>query len=232
MIPPKFRSHMTVDLIDHMGSDDRIAFMARGSTNGGDSTHERNVKLVNKLLIEKHKKPLEHCIMSFRLEMPMFTARQFDTYRHQSRSELSGRYTEMPGVFYIPTADRPLGQSGSRMAYDMVELDEMDHADAVIGMQSNAMACWREYEALLRLGVSREMARIVLPASIYTEIRTTMNLLAAFNIVSQRIDWGEAAVDPTHPQFEIEQVARGMWKHMQDLFPAACEGFAERGYTI
>lgn len=223
---------MTVDLIDHMGSDDRIAFMARGSTNGGKDTHDRNVRLVHTLLKEKHKKPLEHCLISLRLEMPMFTARQWDTYRLQSRSELSGRYTEMPGVFYMPGDNRPLGQTGKRMGYDMIELDPATNADAHMGMVSIAHDAWREYNHLLSIGVSREMARIVLPASIYTEIRTTLNLLAAFNIVSQRIDWGDEALDPTHPQYEIEQVAQGLWKILVELFPAACEGFAQRGYSI
>jgi len=110
----KFRSDVTVTLLGHLGNDDTIAERARISTGNSTSTHETNVKLVKKLLADKHRKPLEHVVLALHLEMPLFAARQFDTYRHQSRSELSLRYSDHPGVFYIPGADRPLGQVGSR----------------------------------------------------------------------------------------------------------------------
>jgi thymidylate synthase (FAD) len=229
---PTFRSDVTVELLGHLGSDDWIAERARASTGGAPKTHEQNVNLVRKLLAEKHRKPLEHVVMCFHLEMPMFVARQFDTYRHQSRSELSLRYTDHPGEFYLPGQDRPMGQTGSRMAYEMIELAGDDRADALLGMEGVTRDAWHEYQHLLELGVSRELARTVLPVSAYTTIETTINLLSVFHIVSERIRWGEKAADPMKPQYEIELVARAMWEITKTVAPAACEALEQRRFNI
>lgn len=228
----EFRDAPTVDLLDCFGNDDKVAEMARGSIGKMRSTPEANERLIRSLMRDGHKVPFEHCAMTFRIECPIFVSRQLVKHRHSSISEISGRYSELAPVFYIPSMDRPMGQEGSRMAYDMVHLDEDMELAVQEVMQTNSQSAWDDYEYLLERGVSRELSRAVLPTNIFTEIRMTVNLLSLMNILQLRIDWGSDAAKPSHPQYEIEQVATYMYWHFNNAFPVVSKAFAENGYAV
>lgn len=235
MTEVKFRSDMGVEVLDIMGDDSKIAHMARASTRNEGSTRERDAALVQTLVNERHMLPLEHAAFTFRLQVPIFVARQIQKHRMASQSELSARYTELLPEFYIPSEGRPLGQQGSRMAYEMVHLEGRAEEDARRLMELSAKSAWHDYETLLDRGVSREMARIVLPVNVYTEIRMTMNLRSLLNFLSLRVDWEgrghEHVADPGHPQQEIDQVASQMWGHLIDNFPAVAGAFEAKGFS-
>lgn len=231
----EFRSNSTVELLDVMGSDDKIAFMARGSLGNGKGTPESNARLVNTLIEEGHKVPLEHCAMTFRLEVPIFVARQLAKHRHSSISELSARYSEMPPTFYVPGHERPLGQQGKRMDYDLVQLSPDVSHEAWARMRASAARAAEDYGYLLGAGVAREVARMVLPVSVYTEMRMTVNLLSLMNIIRLRIgESGERWVGSTHghPQHEIQDVAYQMAELFELNFPATFQAFRKNNFTI
>lgn len=235
-----FQDHSKVELLDHMGDDDKIAFMARGSLGNGKGTPESNVWLIRGLMTEGHKVPFEHCAMTFRIETPIFVSRQLVKHRMSSISELSGRYTELPSKFYIPSVHRPLGQEGKRMEYKMVPLSEEGEEGARATMRCASDSAAREYQYLLSMGVSREVARVVLPVNTFTELRMTVNLLSLMNILHLRMEWSERGLDwtdtkpvkPGHPQFEIQEVADEMGHLMAEKFPATFQAFADNGFII
>ena len=173
--------------------------------------------------------------MTFRIECPIFVSRQIVKHRMSSISELSGRYSEMSPEFYVPGEGRKLGQSGSRMAYDMVRLTP-EHTAAVRGIIETASEqAWRGYKDALMMGAAREVARMVLPVNAYTEIRMTMNLRSLLNFLSLRVDWKSQGYDnvkqASHPQYEVQMVALEMSKHLMVNFPAVWQAFHEKGFT-
>lgn len=159
---------------------------------------------------------------------------------NSSISELSGRYTELPSKFYVPGESRPLGQEGKRMDYEMVHLDGPTEDAARVVMEAVSTWAANEYQYLLSIGVSREVARMVLPVNTFTELRMTVNLLSLMNILHLRMDWSERGLDwtdtkpakPGHPQFEIQEVADEMGHLMAEKFPATFQAFADNGFII
>ena len=77
----------------------------------------------------------------------------------------------------------------------------------------------RIYGTLIDSGVAPEMARTVLPQSLYTEVIATMSLLAVARIVKQRID--------SHAQWEIQQYAKAMNGLMEPKFPVSWKALME-----
>lgn len=231
----KFRSDMQVELLDCFGTDSKVAQVARVSTRNEEATPERDARLVGTLVNEGHMVPLEHAAMTFRIECPIFVSRQIVKHRMSSISELSARYSEMPPEFYVPGEHRKLGQTGSRMAYDMVELGPQRTAATRYIIEEASKRAWRSYEDVLRVGAAREVARMVLPVNVYTEIRMTMNLRSLLNFLSLRVDWKSQGYDNvkqvSHPQYEVQMVALEMAKHLMVNFPAVWQAFHEKGFV-
>ena len=230
-----FRNDMHVGLLDCFGNDSKVARVARVSTRNDEATPERDARLVNTLVSEGHMVPLEHAAMTFRIECPIFVSRQIATHRISSISELSGRYSEMPPEFYVPGAHRKMGQIGSRMAYDMVDLGPERTAATQGIIEAASEQAWRSYEDALRMGAAREVARMVLPLNAYTEIRMTMNLRSLLNFLSLRVDWKSLGyvnvAQSSHPQWEVQEVALDMAEHLEDNFPAVWRAFQKKGFA-
>lgn len=231
----EFRTEPTVKLIDSMGDDSRAAWAARGSTGGGEGSAERDKKLVKSLVELGHLVPLEHCVMTWEIEMSVSVARQLVKTRTSSWSELSARYREIPPVFYLPHPDRPLGQKGKPMDYDYIEVgwEEIDAADDAI--RYSCQVAWDNYQGMLEDGIAREVARSVLPECRGTNVRWTMNLVTALRLMSLRVDWekcGKTVSRRSHVQDETERVALLMWEEMKKKWPAACAAFEESGYAL
>lgn len=203
---PQFRSDTTVQLIDSMGGDHRAVQSARVSTKGSDSLESLTggEGLINYLMRDHHEVPFEHTVFTFYIEAPIFVTRQLLKHRISSISEESGRYKELKGVFYVPGPNRPVRQVGKTGDY-VFEVDEELNALAVDTITHASMEAWYEYEFMLKEGVSKEVARLVLPFNLYSSMYITVNARSLMNIMSLRTsDTG------SHPQYEIEDVARQM----------------------
>lgn len=203
---PQFRSDTHVQLIDSMGGDHRAVQSARVSTKGSDSLDSLTggEGLINYLMRDHHEVPFEHTVFTFYIEAPIFVTRQLLKHRISSISEESGRYKELKGVFYIPGPDRPVRQVGKTGDY-VFEVDEELNGLAVDTITHASMEAWYEYEFMLKQGVSKEVARLVLPFNLYSSMYITVNARSLMNIMALRTsDTG------SHPQYEIEDVARQM----------------------
>lgn len=209
-----FRSDMKVELLDYMGSDETVARAARVST-GKDQLEQGKIEgLIGYLVREGHTSTLEHCVLTFRMEVPIFVHRQLMTHRTLSKNSESGRYTVFKPEFYVPAPERPLVNAGTSARPDL------QHAQtqgvSYITRTSHmivAEECWKAYNTLLREGVANEVARNELPVSTYTSLWMTGNLLAWFNFL--RLRNGSEG----HPQFEIVEVARQVEEVIAEKFP-------------
>ena len=182
---------MSVQLLEVFGSDLTVVNAARVSfAKEVTVMEEKDIKLLNYLAKHNHISPFFHPQIRFRLKMPIFVAREW--YRHQiglSRNEVSRRYVDSAVECWIPApADLrvrdPKLKQGSKN--EVVAEGEAIHAQIKAATES-AIAT---YESLLASGVAPEIARVVLPQSMYTEFIETGSLAAYARICSLRLDPG------------------------------------------
>lgn len=215
-----FRSDSSVALVNSMASDVMVCNAARISTSANFNQDayapERKAGLINYLMKNRHGTPFEHNSFSFRVECPIFTAREFFRHRIASYNEESARYKQLEAVFWVPAPARPLTQEGKPGHYIMKPGTVEQYKLACAELREAATVEYRRYERLLDAGICREVARACLNVSVYTSFYATMNARALMNFLSLRIDDPDNTFT-TKPQYEIESVAL----QMQDFFSRA-----------
>jgi thymidylate synthase (FAD) len=224
----KYRSDMTVELVQSMGSDEMVAMSARVSTGAGASTPEKDAGLINYLMRDRHGSPFEHNAFTFYVEAPIFVFREFMRHRIASYNEESGRYKELEPVFYVPGMERKLIQKGKPGAYEF-ELGDLGHLTTVYRSTYKAnKRAYEEYQKMLDAGIAREVARGVLPVNIYSSMFVTMNARSLMNFLSLRT-MREGTQFPSFPQREIEMVAEMMESLWAEKMPITYETFNKNG---
>lgn len=229
---------MDVELVDYMGSDVSIISAARVSTLGNtyddqiahwEDDGKKNKGLINFLMRDRHGTPFEHNALTFRISAPLFVFYEF--HRHRvgwSYNEESGRYRELSPVFYVPRDSRPLRQIGKPGAYTFEPGDYQQQVMTAASHKRVARYAWEEYQSLLAKGIAREVARNVLPVSIYKTMYATCNLRSLFHFLSLR--WAhELSVVPTFPLAEIQMVAESMDELAREKFQIAFYCFDVNG---
>ena len=214
----EFRSDMRVTYIDSMGDDKRIAQAARVST-GNDDSDRPYEGLVRRLWSDGHTSPFEHNTLTVMVEVPIFVAREWMRSRTQSYSEISARYTEMGPVFYTPGEDRPLVQVGKAMDYRREAGDMGQKAQASSAHRTVAEDAWFDYQYMIDAGIAREVARNVLPVSLYTRFYATANLRNWLAFIKLR-------TDPT-ALHEIQDAACQVADLIQEKWPTAWAAYEE-----
>ena len=227
-----FRTDMTVDLIDSMGNDDSVIRAAKVSTMTDTTVDEMSdadkEKFIDFLVANRHGSPFEHVLFTFRIEAPIFVWREFMRHRIASYNEESGRYTQLKPVFYVPDEARKLVQVGKPGEYEFVEGDDRQRGFVGAHIRCNSRDAYKSYEAMLKAGVAREVARMALPLNIYSTAYVTMNLRSLTNFLSLRRNV-EGQTFPSFPQREIEMVAEQMEKHADSVAPITMDAFRRNG---
>lgn len=233
----QFRSDVTVELVRASAHDSDVLFAARVSTQGeqtleaaqdADLDTSRSKGLINYLMRDRHGSPFEHNSMTFYVQAPIFVFREFMRHRIASYNEESGRYRELNPVFYVPGPDRNLVQVGKAGAYDFHPGTAEQTDLAVSEAKAQATSAYESYQRMLDAGIAREVARIVLPLSIYSSMYVTMNARSLMNFLSLRTK-REGTHFPSFPQREIEMAAEQMETFFADLMPLTYAAFNENG---
>lgn len=230
----RFRSDITVELVRGSASDADVVFAARVSTAGEqsledvDADAERSRGLINYLMRERHGSPFEHNSMTFFVQAPIFVWREHMRHRIASYNEESGRYRELQPVFYVPSRDRAVVQVGKTGAYEFLPGDDAQYELIEEQMRTSCVDAYRSYQVMLEAGIAREVARMVLPVSIYSSAYVTMNARALMNFLSLRRK-AEGSHFPSYPQREIELVAERYEEEWALLMPLTHAAFAANG---
>ena len=224
----RFRSDVTVELIQSMGDDSSVVKSARVSTGGGTATPEKDAGLINYLMRDRHGTPFEHNGFTFYIEAPIFVFREFMRHRIASYNEESGRYKELEPVFYVPSEERKLLQVGKPGAYTFEEGSYDQKKLAPAEMKRAAEEAYGAYKKMLEAGIAREVARSVLPVGTYSSMYVTMNARALMNFLSLRT-MREGTHFPSFPQREIEMVAEKMEELWAEKMPITYETFNKHG---
>lgn len=228
----KCLDHGYVRYIDHMGTDKTIVEAARVSYKSPSKGDEQDKKLLQYLWKNKHTSPFEMCKLQLNIKLPIFVMRQYVRHRMQNLNEMSARYTQLPNEFYIPDAWRPQDTKNKQgsvetenwnpyIKYGIKSIDE----NGVNSGPKNATECltdfcessYKLYEDMLEAGIAREMARMVLPVNIYTEIYCCWDLKNLIHFIGLR--------DDSHAQAEIVEYGRAIKKIAKELFPWAVEAY-------
>ena len=215
-----FRSDLRVTYIDSMGDDKRIAQAARVSTAGLDNDREKYVGLVRALIRDGHWSPLESCTMTIAFDVPAFTRDQIVRHRSMSFSVFSLRYSEAKPVFWVPSDDRPLVQVGKALDYRREKGDDEQAELARESITVVAESAWNMYQDMIDGGIANEVARTVLPNSIYSPFWATGNLRSWLHFVGIRND--------PHAQHEVREAAEKVEGVIASKFPVALEAFRAR----
>ena len=206
----KVLDHGYVKLFDYMGDDERIVTAARMSTSQGAKTPEEDAKLIDYLLRNRHTSPFEQVEFVFIIKMPIFVARQWVRHRTASLNEVSGRYIEFDPEFFVPEDLRIQAKINHQASEEGVIANQ---EDILREMRAEQALVKGNYEEYLSDGVARELARINLPLSTYTEMMWKMDLHNLFHFLSLR--------DEAHAQKEIRDYAVAIAELIQPIVPAA-----------
>ena len=212
--------HGFVRLVDYLGGDARIVQAARVSYGEGTKTVREDRALIDYLLRNRHTSPFEQVIFTFHVKMPIFVARQWIRHRTARLNEISGRYSVMRDEFYLPRPFEVRLQSRSNRQGGSDEAVPEELRQRVIeALQQDQSATYQRYEALLEDGIARELARINLPLSLYTEMYWQIDLNNLFHFLRLRMDW--------HAQYEIRAYGDAMARMVRAVCPLAFEAFEE-----
>ena len=229
-----FRDDMSVELVKSSASDADVIWAARVSTAGDKSLEDvgadpaKSEGLINYLARERHGSPFEHTSMTFFISAPIFVFREFMRHRIASYNEESGRYRELKPVFYIPSKERKLVQIGKAGAYTFIDGTPEQFDITVAAIKETCSLAYANYQKMLDAGVAREVARAVLPVTLYSSMYVTMNARALMNFLSLRTA-REGSHFPSYPQREIEMVAEKMEAHFAKLMPITYGAFQKSG---
>lgn len=201
-----------VEVLEHMGSDLTVVNSARVSF-GKESTEmcEKDEKLIKYLAKHHHTSPFFHPQVQLRLRMPIWVAREW--FRHTvgfARNEISRRYVDDAPTYYVPTS---LRARDANLKQGSKEEPTAHSAEAVALIEEVTGLCDATYKKLLALDVAPELARIILPQSMYTEFIETGSLSAYARLCGLRM--------APNAQKEIQLYAEAVSVELQKLFPVS-----------
>ena len=222
--PIKFEihDHGFVMLANRMGDDLAVVNAARQSFGNTEfEMTEKNKGLINFLMRERHGTPFEMVTFTFNAKVPIFVMREWIRHRIGSFNEYSGRYTKMIEDFYIPMESKVRSQTGKPGAYVFEPVDSHKAKAVRAAMTVFSKSAWWLYEALLKMGVAKEVARMILPVNYYTQFTWTVNLRSLLNFISLRSH--ETAM------FEIREYSRAIETLISEVVPVSYKAFQENG---
>ncbi len=207
-----------VRLVDYLGGDERVVQAARVSYGAGTKTYREDAGLIDYLIRNQHTSPIEQVILTFHVKLPIFVARQWIRHRTARLNEISGRYSVMKDEFYVPASGDVAAQSTDNKQGRSPEPLEAAAAEAVrTALAAAQKASYADYTKLVDEGLARELARINLPLSLYTEWYWQIDLHNLFHFLELRLD--------AHAQKEIRVYAEVLLEIARKVAPRCCQSF-------
>lgn len=209
-----------IELLEVFGNDLTVVNAARVSFS--KESHEMTLgdeKLIRYLAKHNHNSPFFHPQIRFRIKMPIFVAREW--YRHQigfARNEVSRRYVDTPPETWCPALE-DLRERDAKLKQGSKDtpVQEAEYLETII--RNHMEGCSSLYKHLIEQKVAPEIARCVLPQSMYTEFIETGSLAAYARLYSLRND--------PHAQKEIRTYAQKVGDLLREKFPVSWEALTQ-----
>lgn len=221
--------HGFVRVIDYMGNDSAIVQAARVSYGEGTKQISNDKGLINYLMRNRHTSPFEMCEIKLHVKLPIFVARQWIRHRTANVNEYSARYSILKGEFYIPTNETICEQSSDNKQGRGDQVNESFASRVIEMLRNDAMTAYHNYQNMLNIDddneiidnnrpcVAREIARINLPLSTYTEFYWKIDLHNLLHFLKLRTD--------PHAQYEIREYAKVILDIVKKWVPYTYEAF-------
>lgn len=214
--------HGFVSLVDYMGVDSTVPTCARTSYGHGTKATSNDTGLIRYLRRHKHTSPFEFVEFHFHCSMPIFVARQWVRHRTASINEVSGRYSILPMLFHTPEAEHFAKQSQSNKQGRSEGEEKALHNQAVHRWGDVRDRVQETYEWLIAEDVARELSRIDLPLSTYTQWRWKIDGHNLMHFLSLRCD--------PHAQWEIRVFANIIAGILERGWPALYSAWADYNF--
>ena len=215
--------HGFVRVIDYMGDDAAICQAARVSYGKGTKSVQNDEGLIRYLMRHWHSTPFEMCEVKLHVKLPVFVARQWIRHRTANVNEYSARYSILDREFYIPAPEHVAAQSEVNNQGRGAVLEGEEAARVLELLKSDSMRAYDHYEEMIagdgQQGLARELARMNLPANIYTQWYWKVDLHNLLHFLRLRAD--------AHAQYEIRVYAEEMCKVVADWVPFAFRAFED-----
>ena len=215
--------HGLIRVVDYMGDDAAITQAARVSYGRGTKSVNTDEGLIRYLMRHWHSTPFEMCEVKFHVKLPVFVARQWIRHRTANVNEYSARYSILDREFYIPAPEHLSAQSSVNRQGRGELLEGAEAARVLDMLREDAMRSYDHYEDMLsqdgQKGLARELARMNLPANIYTQWYWKVDLHNLFHFLRLRAD--------AHAQYEIRAYADTMCDIVRDWVPFAYAAFED-----
>ncbi len=155
------------------------------------------------------------------MKLPIFVARQWVRHRTASLNEISGRYSQLKDDFYVPELQdiQPQSKDNKQGRAEDGSFDTFTKStlrDAFIHEQGEAYDC---YERRIGVGMAKELARINLPLSTYTEWYWDQSLWNMLHLLGLRMD--------SHAQYEIRVYANALYEIVKAVAPVSLAAWEE-----
>ncbi len=211
--------HGFIRVIDYMGTDSSIVQAARVSYGAGTKKVNEDKGLINYLMRHGHTTPFEMCEIKLHVKLPIFVMRHWVRHRTANINEYSARYSVLSNEFYIPELDKIATQSTTNKQGRSDEQMSQEYKTEIV--DTLADFCGQAYEKyshmLNDLGLTRELARAILPVNVYTEMYWKIDLHNLFHFLRLRAD--------SHAQYEIQCYANTILDIVKRWVPFAYDAF-------
>ena len=218
-------------VIDYMGDDAAVVQAARVSYGRGTRQLREDAGLIRYLLRHRHTTPFEMCEIKLHVKLPIFVARQWIRHRTANVNEYSARYSILDREFYLPAPEHLAAQSTSNRQGRGAVLEGEEAVNVLALLKSEARRAYDAYEEMLnerpdgsriesgRAGLARELARMNLPLSAYTQWYWKTDLHNLMHFVALRAD--------AHAQYEIRVYAEALLRILERWVPITHAAFVD-----
>ena len=215
--------HGFVRVVDYMGDDAAICQAARVSYGKGTKSVQNDEGLIRYLMRHWHSTPFEMCEVKLHVKLPVFVARQWIRHRTANVNEYSARYSILDREFYIPAPEHVAAQSVVNNQGRGETLTGEEAARVLDILKSDSERSYNNYQAMIsddgQKGLARELARMNLPANIYTQWYWKVDLHNLLHFLRLRAD--------AHAQYEIRVYADAICSVVADWVPYAYAAFED-----
>jgi thymidylate synthase (FAD) len=222
--------HGFIRVVDYMGDDAAVVQAARVSYGAGTKKVREDAGLINYLMRHRHTSPFEMCELKIHVKMPIFVARQWIRHRVANLNEISGRYSILDNEFYLPEGGNIAAQARTNRQGRGDTLNEIEAARVLEILRDDATRAYTHYEEMLneidgqvldpeRQGLARELARMNLPVSLYTQLYWKIDLHNLLHFLNLR--------GASHAQYEIRVYAEALLDVVKQWVPLTYAAFAD-----
>ena len=215
--------HGFVRVVDYMGDDAAICQAARVSYGKGTKSVQNDEGLIRYLMRHWHSTPFEMCEVKLHVKLPVFVARQWIRHRTANVNEYSARYSILDREFYIPAPEHIAAQSSVNNQGRGEALTGEEAARVLDILKSGSTRSYDNYQSMIsddgQQGLARELARMNLPANIYTQWYWKVDLHNLLHFLRLRAD--------AHAQYEIRVYADAICSIVADWVPFAYAAFED-----